>query len=336
MKGVLAVLVVVLCWLPMAHAGAASSSADDELLALMIARIQQAESLTNEAPSQGIHELESALRDFSELAPLAARHPRALEVRALAQLALARAALALGDQALAEDTMDAAIRVARGDPIASELFGPRLEQLHRERAAALHAEGYGALEINCSAPCDVYLDERSAGTRENRLVLGTYRLWIESRDGEAAPERHHPALERSGETVVLNFPSPEPAAVPTPSRRTRAAKISAPPRAKLDPRRSIDRGPPRLLPRWLEVVGIVGGGALIGGGATLLYFDGYVVNDGHAFNGLPYGAMLVAGGTSALLTGIITLALDRKARRAGQVRRTRPSRTAVRDERPRL
>ena len=106
------------------------------------------------------------------------------------------------------------------------------------------------------------IDEQLATASSGPVYLGPHRVWIESADGSAEPERHTIELLEPGVTEVVYFPaeSDEECEIVAP------VPIEAPVAPKAPPK--------RLLPRWAEIgVMVIGAGAVAAGG-VLLGMDG--------------------------------------------------------------
>ncbi|MFV8754403.1 hypothetical protein ACNOYE_27975 [Nannocystaceae bacterium ST9] len=224
-----------------------------------IERIESLNKAVNRDPEANYEALAESLDQLARFAPTLSADPHGREVRLLALLNLARALLLTGHDAGAGLMMDEAIRLVRGGELPVARFGPTLSSFHTDRREALAKRGSGQLHVECRQPCRVYLDELELTLDESGesgpLLLGSYRVWIEGSEPEAAaPERHLVELDVDGEIETLAFPIAP----------VEVADEAPPPPA---PRR-------RLLPRWAEIGGLALGVGLIATGGVLLGVDG--------------------------------------------------------------
>lgn len=277
-----------------AHASEPADANDDYAAAL--ARVSQTQNMANEDPQQGATQLRDALQLLQSFGPQLAKDPVGQSARTMAQLTLARALLAIGDADGARAMMDEVIRISRGDPLPTSEFGPGLVALHRERARVLEKAGTATIDIDCKSRCRVYINERPADPRSENLVLGRYRVWIESSDDSERPMQSTITLAQPDQIAALSFGS-----VPV---------VDTPPETK--PFK-------RIMPRGVEIALLLTGVAAIGVGGSLLAIDDrcptgladptttdcplvYVTKTAGI-------ATLVAGGAVGLLGGI-TLTVD--------------------------
>jgi hypothetical protein len=272
-----------------------SANANDDDYAAAIARVRQTQNLANEDPQLSATQLRDALQLLQSFGPQLAKDPEGQSVRTMAQLTLARALLAIGDADGARAMMDEAIRISRGDPLPTSEFGPGLVALHRERARVLEKAGTGTIDVDCKSRCRVYINERLADPRSENLVLGRYRVWIESSDGSERPMQSTITLAQPDQVTALTFGNTPVEDVPEPKPFK------------------------RVMPRGAEIALLVVGVAAIGVGGSLLAIDN------HCPSGLADPrttdcplvyvtrtagiATLAAGGAVGLLGGI-TLAVD--------------------------
>jgi hypothetical protein len=279
-----------------------------------IAKLDAANGAVNRDPEANFEALAQALDQMSRYAPQLADDPRGSEIRVLALLNLARAMLVAGHDAGAGLIMDEAIRLVRGGELPVEQFGPTLARFHTDRREALAKLGQGRLEIRCTSPCEVFVDEQrlelDAERRSDALPFGSYRVWIQAGDGEPLPERHLVEIDVDGEIETLAYPlvAPRVDAQPEPPQRH-----------------------DRIMPRWAEL-GLLGVGVgLVAGGAALLAFDGRCpggrdpVADAAAcpkiYESTVGGLTTLGLGAALALSGGITLGIDEV--RIGRERSTR-------------
>lgn len=182
------------------------------------------EQATDEALlGEGTESLEAALAQASAYATEFAYHPEALSSREEASFALVYALLNAEPPRAQEAAarMDEAIRSSQGRALELARFGPTIVQYHAERLASLRARGTAELVVSCSTPCRVIINERARSTYPSVLLLGRYRVHVESREGELR-EDHEIELARAGEIVELEFPAnPTAGAPPPPTPRLR-------------------------------------------------------------------------------------------------------------------
>ncbi len=222
-----------------------------ESYAVALGRVRDTQTIANEDPQLGATQLRDALQLLQGYGLELAKDPEGQRVRTMAQLTLSRALLAIEDAEGARAVMDEAIRTSRGDPLPTEEFGPGLAAMHREREGVLSKAGSGTIEVDCKQPCRVYINERPTDPHTEGLVLGRYRVWVESSDGSARPLQTSVALDTPGQTMTVVFGELPDEPVP-----------EGPP-AK----------PKRIMPRGAEVALLVIGVAAIGTGAALWAID---------------------------------------------------------------
>lgn len=236
--------------------------------------------------------LVEALASLADFAPEVAASPEAHRQRSLARLNLARAYLLAEELELAERAMDEAVREAMGAPLPHEEFGPSLTELYERRVAALEQLGRATLVVNCEKPCSIYINETAVGPEEApRLLLGSYRVWIEDFTGELPRRREVVELSEAEEIYEISFAPPVLAPAPKP-----------PPKPK------------RIMPRGVEIALIVVGAGLTATGAVLVGSNSDL-NAGR----LSGGVLAMAVGAGTLTTGVITLSVDERKLARGVV-----------------
>ena len=278
---------------------------------------------SNDDPTRGVADLTALLSEAPPYASKLGRDDPARNQRNDALLALAQAHLVLGDQDAAIATMDEALRSAGQDPLRIDRYGPDLNQLYRQRVAALDQAGKGSIQINCRTSCRVFLDEHPAPSTASGLWVGPYRVHVESSDG-TYPAVDQVIVVQAGEVATLNFPNA--VAEPTPEGPRTPAPLT------LDPSKEeqgqAKKKNKRVLPRWLEVTAIVGGTAAMGAGAFLLVANARCVGD-LSFKPTPEnpgtctdiyktqigGITALSVGAAFLTGGVITLSIDAKRTR---------------------
>ena len=250
--------------------------------------------------------LEQALAEARAYAAEFAYHPAALDVREEASFALI-VGLSYAEpprEAEAAARMDEVIRSGQGRELDLTPYGPTLTRLHAERLAELRARGTAELIVNCASPCRVTINERPRSTYPSVLLLGPYRVHVESRDGERS-EDHELELGRAGEIIELDFPA--------------QALPEEPPMA------SPELPAPRLR-RWEEIVLLTASAGVVAGGGAVFGPHNQCVNDPELdwrrdpgceaiYNTAWIGGTLVAIGAAGLITLTYLLIDDEKRRR---------------------
>ena len=294
---------------PPAPSAVPSSSGDEAAYQTALDNLRTAQKMANDDPVSGSSQLSDALTELQAYPSLLAADPEGQRARIMAQLSLARALLAAGKAERAREVMDEAIRTARGDPLPAANFGPGLAALHGERQGVLDKQGHGALDIECKIACRVIINERPTDPTTDDLLLGSYRVWVEARDGSQAPVMTTIELEHDGQVASLDY------------GRVVDDNPDVPPK----------RGSKRLMPRWAEVVLMSAGAAAIGTGAALWAIDGRCPGgaDPNDVDACPNvyitktaGIATLAAGGAVLLTGTIMLTVDEvrvNKRRGNQV-----------------
>jgi hypothetical protein len=261
--------------------------------------------------------LANALAQMDVHAPALAADEAGRQSVTMARLNLARGYLKAGDQAGAERELDRLLRESLGVEVPAGRFGPDLNKLFKARKAALDAAGKAPLKVVCHAPCEVVLGttrvEPDAPILQE-LYLGTYTLWISSADGSVETTQ---AVEvaQGVEAVVVEFakpepqpePEPEPEPVPAPVVETPPPPVVAPP------------PPKRMLPRGLEVDGLVFGTGLIIAGGVMLAFDEHCIDPNanpsfcsRTWESTAGGAISLGLGGALWITSAVLLAIDER------------------------
>jgi hypothetical protein len=284
----------------------AATNADAAGYATALARVRTAQQMANDEPERGVVQLRDSLQLLQEFGPTLAKDPEGQDVRTMAQLTLARALLAIENADGARDAMDEAIRTSRGDPLPVKSFGPGLTALYRERSGVLGKLPTGSISVECLSPCRVYINERPTAQRTDKLIPGSYRVWVESTDG-SEPAKKLIANVGEGEVAALEFgKAPEQAPDETPP---------------------VAPKPKRIMPRWAEIVLMSAGAVAIGTGAALWAIDQRCtdLSDPLAQPQCPRvyltktaGIATIAAGGAVLLTGTLLLTVDEV--RVGQAR----------------
>lgn len=263
-------------------------------------RVRTAQQMANDEPERGVVALRDALQLLQEFGTILAKDPEGQDVRTMAQLTLTRALLAIDDADGAREAMDEAIRTSRGDPLPAKNFGPGLTALYRERTGVLGKLTTGAIEVECRVACRVYINERPAPQHTEKLVPGSYRVWIESIDGSETAIKHLVDVA-AGSVSAFEFGKPPQEQPDGPNPRPDKPKSK------------------RIMPRWAEIVLMSAGAAAIGTGAAFWALDGRC-QDGsdpaiepkceYVWMSKAAGITGVAAGGAAFLTGTVLLTVD--------------------------
>ncbi|NVB36489.1 hypothetical protein G6O69_01505 [Pseudenhygromyxa sp. WMMC2535] len=300
-----------------------------------LAAVESATLELNTDPERGGPHLRAAIDELAGYAPRLASDLRAQAMRMTAELSLARAELGRGEEQAARDTLDAALRGWGDQPLPIERLGPSLGALVDERRDALDAAGRGRLRIECSQPCEAFVDERAveAGAAIE-LYLGEHRVYLRTAADEpdaAELLRAVVLLDEVDAEQVLRFPE-------------RPSEAPSPPPPRLRPRPPSDEGlgardhdpalgiidhphPRRLAPRGAEIAVMAVGGVAMVAGVVLWAIDstcpgGADPNDVIAcpelYNTRAAGVVMTATGAATLLTGTVLLSVDEV--RAGERR----------------
>lgn len=278
----------------------------------------------------------------------------------VARLTLARAYLATQRIELAEAAIDAALLAALGAELPAESFGPSLAALYRDRRSRMLAHGTGTLTIQCTHPCRIVVGHVPIDSQYASLALplATYEVFVAPRDQGARPARHVVALSASSRAHSITWPpSPTvdtPATATAPSVASTAGqavtrRADGPPAAEPTPEGPepsvaviVQTSPAarhepvaRVLPRWLEISGIVLGTGLMGVGATLLRLHHTCPGDLHRdpntcpilYDTRTLGAVGVSTGGALFIGSTVLLGVDvarQDAARIEKHRRPRP------------
>jgi hypothetical protein len=262
-------------------------------------RVRTAQQMANDEPERGVVALRDALQLLQEFGTLLAKDPEGQDVRTMAQLTLTRALLAIDDADGAREAMDEAIRTSRGDPLPVKSFGPGLTALYRERTGVLGKLTTGTIEVECLVACRVYINERPAPQRTDKLFPGSYRVWIESIDGSQTATKHLVDVVASAVATFEFGTAPQEPDGPDPR----------PDKPKHE----------RIMPRWAEIVLMSAGAAAIGTGAALWAIDGSCPDGADPSDTVACpdvyitktaGITAVAAGGAVFLTGTVLLTVD--------------------------
>ncbi len=303
-----------------------AAPATAELTAKIEALLETPESAKIAELERAIADLEARPQDVIADKPLADELLRARVVLAWAQQDPEQAAAA----------MDEAIRSAAGRALPLTGLGSDIKALAKQRATSLEAGGTAVIEVDCSVPCQVIVDERRSVNPTDPLPLGTYRVWVVATKADIEPIRHAVVLDEAGQTERIEFgkvdvvvPPPklidEPPVKEAKTRKPRKAPVKK--TDKPDKPKRPASATKRLLPLWAEIAGVVAGAGLVAGGAALLALDGNCefggdpkTCSGRLIENTPQGAALVAVGSGVLVSFGALLGVDQV--RAGQAKQT--------------
>jgi hypothetical protein len=212
--------------------------------------------------------------------------------------------------------IDEAIRSAAGRKLPLSGLGSEFESLAKQRTAVLERGGTASIEVACWVPCQVLVNERRSVNPTDPLLLGKYRVWVVSNDGQVEPLRTDVELDVTGETERIEFGRVYP--VPPPPGIVMASELEQDsPIAPAETPRKRKRSDASLLPLWAEIVGIIAGAGLVGTGVGLLAIDGRCKGGGDPticptlIETTAPGAALSALGSATLLTFGSVIGLDR-------------------------
>jgi hypothetical protein len=252
------------------------------------------------------------IKSLERLLPIVSRYPDEVrEDRTVSEtllqgwVILAGLYLAEGDIVAAYEVMDEAIRTARGQALPVREYGPKINQLYKDRKEALTQAGMATITVDCDVPCKVVINERLLSEHSESLFLGTYRVWVKATTGDV-PWKFHAVDLTSADTVTTityNDPTPRPQPEPIPIP---VSKSDSSPKAK------------RMLPRGAEIAGIAAGVGLVIAGAVMLSFDGKEhptadgtpVEDRYYYNTTPAGGALLGVGAGFLVVSGVMLSID--------------------------
>jgi hypothetical protein len=255
----------------------------------------------NQDPQQAIDLLEEALDSMAGFQLDLIGDRRALDLRAVAQLSLARAYLLEGREREALGTVDILILDTQESAPPVKNYGPTIQSLYDERVKVLEGYGTSNIEINCTVPCRVYVQERLGSQSPGPLLLGDYRIVVEAVDASIPPLRAQILLSEPGQVGHLTY-----GYAPIQDADSGPQKDTAPKR--------------RMLPRWVEISGVViGAGLAVTGGVLLAYHNQCpggldpVTNADECprlYNNLASGIATAAVGGAALLGFGVALTVD--------------------------
>ena len=193
------------------------------------------ETVLERPEAQNIGELEQAIRQIE------ARPEDVIDDSVLSdELLRARVVFAWAQQdpERATAAMDEAIRSAAGRPLPVRGLGTDLKNLMKQRVAALADAGTAVIEVDCTVPCQVFINEGRADNPTSPLALGTYRVHVVANEGDIDPLRTEVVLDVKGETERIAFSKPvEPAPVePEPVPEPAAGPLEPEPDVRPQPR----------------------------------------------------------------------------------------------------
>jgi hypothetical protein len=245
----------------------------------------------------------------------------------MARLNLARGYLKAGDTAAAERELDRLLRESLGAEVPAGRFGPDLNKLFKARKAALDAAGKAKLTIVCHSPCEVVLGTSRVQPDApilSELYPGTHALRISSPAGAVEPVESVESVAQNvelgeGAAVVVEFAKPEPVPEPEPEPEPEPVPVPAPV-VEAPPPPVV--GPPpvkRILPRGIEIDGLVLGTGLIVAGGVMLAFDEHCINPdadpsscSKKWESTAGGALSLGLGGALWITSAVLLAIDER------------------------
>jgi hypothetical protein len=233
--------------------------------------------------------------------------PELRDARSLARLELARAALARGEQEAALTATDDALRLEPDAIRFADRLGPSIASLVRARASETSASA--TIDVTCTTPCTVFIDEHPRAPGPVEVLPGGHRLFV---DGAGAIGLALALDLGPGDRHVTTWPIEV-------ADRAAAAEVVTPP------------APARLLPRGAEIALFTVGLGLAAAGSALIVIDGRCPGGDdpsdlaacpNVYATRPAGGATLALGITGALTGLIPLAMD-EARQARHRKATR-------------
>jgi hypothetical protein len=254
------------------------------------------------------------IKSLARLLPIVGRYPNEVredhtvsETLLQGWVILAGLYLAEGDTVAAEEVMDEAIRTARGQALPVREYGPKVNQLYKDRKEALVQAGLATITVDCEVPCKIVINERLLPEQSENLYLGTYRVWVKATTGDAPWKFHAVDLTNADIVATITYIDPTPPSRPEP--------VSIPD--------SSPKAQKRMLPRGAELAGIAAGVGLVIVGAVMLSFDGKCSNDKqldpdtatddtcpYIRETTPAGGALVGVGAGLLVVSGVMLSID--------------------------
>ena len=274
-----------------------------------LSELDEANTAVNNDPEANLGRLADALETMSAYPRQLANHNDGTRLVELATLNLARALLRADDRAGATEVMDDLLRRSPDKKLPIQRFGPTLAEFHDARVSTLAEGGTAELQFKCELSCQVLLDRRTITSRSGPLYLGTYSVEILSEDGSLPPERQEVTLDEPGMVLMLRYPM----AGLEPTDDEPPPVIS----------------PPRLAPRWAEVLLSVIGAGVVGAAGAVLALDGTCPGGGdpiddagrvcpNLYETTAAGAVMLGLGTAVMTTGMVLLSIDEIQTRRGR------------------
>lgn len=296
-----------------------SSSDRAKFLKAQLDGIDTSVSLCNENPSRGAEFLGRNLSSLHGFAPEIAAKPELQNFQRRSILALARAYHNSGQSSRARATLNTLYRT--DPPRTTELraFGPSLSSLGDAVRSKVASLGRGRIEVKCTAPCQVFINERNADKSSSHLE-GEYRVYVQDMADEKPPLRKHVEIHRGGGDVTIRYDNRLPNAQ-TASHGNRDPLVIVDPSSTNRHRDSLARprqSTKRIAPLWLEIAGMVAGigGAATGGVLVAIHGKKQPKSIGkpkeREYETEIAGYIFIGAGAALAVTSLVLLAIDQR------------------------
>lgn len=297
-----------------------SSSDRAKFLKAQLDGIDTSVSLCNENPSRGAEFLSRNLSSLHGFAPEIAAKPELQNIQRRSILALARAYHNSGQSSRARATLNALYRTDAPRTTELRALGPSLSALGEAVRSNVATLGRGRIEVKCTAPCQVYINERNADKSSAHLE-GEYRVYVQDAADEKPPLRKHVEIHRGGGDVTIRYDNRLPNAKSGASNPNRDPLVIVDPASTQLKRNDLTRprqNPKRIAPLWLEITGMAVGILGMGTGGVLVAIDGQTktkIPDEKKM--LNYetkiaGYIFIAAGAATAVTSLVLLAIDQR------------------------
>lgn len=291
-------------------------------LSEQLGRLHTGVNMCKEDPVRCTEALERYLNGLHRFAPEIAQKQELQTLQRRAILSLARAYKNSDRFERAEKVLT---NIYRSDPPRTteiERLGPSLVNLSKQVKRHVSKLGRGTIQINCSGPCEVFVNERSSSKRSDHIE-GEYRVYVRDLQGRKESLQQVVEIHPGGGDVLVHYKN-----AGEEGGRARKGKGGAkglleivdPSRLGQDPSR-LDRGKSarggRLAPAWMEIAGLAVGIAAIGTGAALLAMHGECPPNKDGVCSNHYDTRLAgiittsAGAATAIVFGVL-LAIDQR------------------------
>lgn len=298
-----------------------SSSDRAKFLKAQLDGIDTSVSLCNENPSRGAEFLGRNLSSLHGFAPEIAAKPELQNIQRRSILALARAYHNSGQSSRARATLNALYRT--DPPRTTELraLGPSLSSLGEAVRNKVTSLGRGRIEVKCTAPCQVFINERNAEKISSHLE-GEYRVYVQDAADEKPPLRKHVEIHRGGGDVTIRYdnrlakgkagasnPNGDPLVIVDPASTNRYRDDLSRPRVT---------SPQRIAPLSLELIGLGVGVVGAGTGGVLVAIHEKIQpktadwDKPRQYDTQVAGIIFISAGSALALTSLVLLAIDQR------------------------